>query len=152
MHHAYQPRRIRYRERVERSGWRLKVYHLLHADKEADDALVAAALDEAFGWLPGPDDGPEHYATGFVGVHQGASYDFVLVAYWAYQTELRFQSWMRPTSQSYRLEQVRSGELSADVWDLALLAFERRAWVEHVLEPDEADIAAYLDHTLTETL
>ena len=102
--------------------------------------------------LPGPDDGQAHYGVGFVGIHQGASYDFVLVAYWAYETELRFQTWMSPSTQSYRLEQVRAGELSADVWDLALLAWEREAWVERVLRPADGDVEAYLDATRSTTL
>lgn len=145
----YRPRRIVFRERIERDVWRLKVYTLLHGDKEPDPALVEAALDQAFAYVPGPDDGPEHYGVGFVGVHQGASFDFVLVAYWAYQTELRFQSYMRPTSQSYRLEPVLGSELSVDVWDIALLAHERAAWVEHVLQPGDADLDGYLAATLT---
>lgn len=152
MHLDYRPRRIQFREHVERAGWRLKIYHLLHADKQPDDALVEAALSEAFGYLPGPDDGPRHYGVGFIGAHQGESYDFVLVAYWAYQTELRFQSFMRPTSQSYRLEPVSGSELSVDVWDLRLLGFERAAWVEHALRPDQADLDGYARATLTETL
>lgn len=145
----YRPRRILFHERVERGAWTLKLYHLLHGDKEPDPALAEAAVEEALRTLPGPTDGPEHYGVGFVGVHQGASYDFVLVGYWAYQTELRYQSYMRPTSQSYRLEPVRGSELSVDVWDLALLAHERAAWVEHALQPREADVEAYLSATLT---
>lgn len=152
MEFDYHPRRIVFREHVERAGWRLKTYHLLHGDKQPDDALMEAALTEAFAYLPGPDEGPEHHGVGMIGVHQGASYDFVLVAYWAYQTELRFQGYMRPTSQSYRLEPVRGSELSADVWDLRLLAFERQAWIEHALQPQVADLDAYLQNTLTETI
>ena len=148
----YAERHIRFHAVVERDAWRLKAYHLLHGQKQPDGALMGAALDEAFAWLPGPDDGPVHYGVGFVGVHQGASFDFVLVAYWAYETELRFQTWMRPTSQSYRLEPVRAGELSADVWDLALLAHERRAWVERVLRPAGGDLEAYLEDSITSIL
>lgn len=148
----YRPRQIRFHALVERSGWRVKVYHLLHGDKEKDEPLRQAAIDEAFGWLPGHDDGSHHYGVGFVGIHQGASFDFVLAAYWAYETELRFQTWMRPTTQSYRLEPVRGSELSVDVWDLALLAFERGAWVERVLRPDAADLEAYLAATHDATL
>ena len=110
----YRPRRIQFHDRVERSIWTLKVYHLLHGDKEPDPALATAAVDEAMRMLPGPDDGPEHYGVGFVGVHQGKSYDFVLIGYWAYQTELRYQAYMRPTSQSYRLEPAR-GSLTLGV-------------------------------------
>ena len=52
----------------------------------------------------------------------------------------------------YRLEPARGSELSVDVWDLALLAHERAAWVEHALQPDEADLEAYLNATLATRL
>lgn len=149
---SFRPRRIAFDSVVTRAGWRLKVYHILHGDKQPDPALGEAALEAALASLPGPDDGARHYGVGFVGIHQGASFDFVLAAFWAYETELRFQTWMRPTSQSYRLEPVRGSELSVDVWDLALLAFERDAWVERVLAPERADLDGYLAETLTRAL
>jgi len=74
----------------------------------------------------------------------------VTVAHWAYTTELRSQTYMRPSSGSYLLEPVSGSELSADVWDLRLLAFERDAWVETVLRPEQADLDRYLARRLEE--
>jgi hypothetical protein len=34
------------------------------------------------------------------------------------------------------------------VWELAPMAHERKAWVQHMLVPDEPDLAAYLDDYL----
>lgn len=148
----YAPRRIRFQRLVERSGWRWKCYQILHGDKEPDAALADAALTEAERFGPAPETGPEHYRVGFVGVHQGARYDFVMVGFWSYGSELRLQAFMRPSTNSYRLEPVASGELSADVWDLKLLAFERDAWVRHALEPERADLEGYLADRLDAVL
>ena len=57
---------------------------------------------------------------------------------------------MRPSSGSFLLEPVSGSELSADVWDLRLLAFERDAWVETVLRAEHADLEAYLARSLEE--
>ncbi|HKI55511.1 MAG TPA: hypothetical protein VKB31_00050 [Trueperaceae bacterium] len=146
----YRPRRIRFVRLEEAKGWRLKVYNILHHSKEASEALLAAATDTALAFLPQPAVTPERYGVGFLTVHQGSSYDFLTVAYWNYQTELKSQTYMRPSSGSYLLEPLSGSELSADVWDLRLLAFERDAWVETVLRPERADLEAYLQRTLEE--
>lgn len=146
----YRPRRIGFVGLVEANGWRLKLYSIVHHSKEPSEALLAAARDTALAALPQPARSPDRYGVGFVAVHQGSSYDFVTVAHWAYETELRSQTYMRPSSGSFALEPVSGSELSADVWDLRLLAFERDAWVETVLRPDHADLDAYLGRTLEE--
>lgn len=146
----YRPRRIRFVRLEEAKGWRLKLYNILHHSKEPSEALLEAAAETAWASLPQPPVTPDRYGVGFIAVHQGSSYDFVTVAYWAYETELRSQTYMRPSSGSYLLEPVSGSELSADVWDLRLLAFERDAWVEAVLRSGRADVEGYLDRRLEE--
>lgn len=148
MRFDYRPRRIVPLDLHRADGWRLKRYSLLAEGRDTDEALVEAATDAALAFLPRPAAGEGRYGVGFVGVHRGDSYDFVTVAYWTYRTELRLQTFMRPSSASYRLEPIQAGELSMDVWDLALLAFERDAWLATALEPDEVDLEAYLTRRL----
>lgn len=146
----YGPRAIQFLERYKAQGWRLKVYSILFGDKGVDDRLVETAKRTALAFLPQPAVTPNHYGVGIISVHQGKSYDFVTAAYWTYDTELRHQTYMRPSSSSSALEPL-TGELSLDVWDLRLLAFERDAWVKMVLRTGRLDLEAYLSATLTET-
>lgn len=147
---AYRPRRLRFVDLVAGRGWRLKLYTILHQDREPVPELTAAATETALASLPQPAVTPDRYGVGVVSVHRGASYDFVTVSHWCYETELRSHTFMRPSSGSYLLEPVSTSDLSADVWDLRLLAFERDAWVETVLRPGAADLDAYLGRRLTE--
>ena len=147
----YQARTIRYLERFEADDWQLKLYSILYGDKTADANLLNAAKETALSFLPRPAVTPNHYGLGFISVHQGKSYDFVSVAYWTYETELRHQSYMRPSSTSSSLEAVKH-ELSTDVWDLRLLAFERDAWLETILKSETPNPQAYLEQTLNEKL
>lgn len=147
---AYSPRRIRFVELREAHGWRLKLYTILHEERESVPELLAAAADTAFGSLPRPAVTPDRYGVGILSVHRGSSYDFVTVSYWCYETELRSHAFMRPSSGSYLLEPVTSSELSSDVWDIRLQAFERDAWVETVLRPGTDDLSGYLERRLTE--
>ncbi|CAN5725574.1 hypothetical protein BH24DEI2_BH24DEI2_05490 [soil metagenome] len=150
----YRPRRTEFLELLESEGWRLKLYSVRYGDKDPDVALdialVAAAKAAALRFLPRPAVTPDHYGLGFVSVHQGKSYDFVTVAYWCYDTELRQQTYSRPSSLSPGLEPV-DGELSLDIWDLRVLAFERDAWLNAVLRPPTPDPDAYLQRRLNET-
>lgn len=145
---AYAPRRIRYLGRCELDGWQLKLYAILHARRSLEGALIEAAKQAAREFLPQPARSDSHYGVGFISAHAGQSYDFVMVGYWAYDTELRYQSYMRPSSGSYALAPVTAGELSSDVWDLALLAFERDAWVKWVLKAETPDLEGYLTAAL----
>lgn len=131
-------------------GWRLKRYTILHPTRTPLDGLTEAALDTAAAFLPQPPVTADRYGVGWVAVHRGSSYDFVTVAYWCYQTELRSQTYMRPSSGSFLLEPLSGSELSSDVWDLRLMAFERDAWVEAALRPASADLDAYLARHLDE--
>lgn len=147
---AYHARRIAFDGLEEAEGWRLKVYSVLHHERERQPELMRAAAETALAWLPQPAVTPERYGVGVLSVHRGASYDFVTVSYWCYQTELRSHAFMRPSSGSFLLEPVAASELSWDVWDLRLLAFEGDAWVAEFLRPGRDDLGPYLSRRLTE--
>lgn len=148
----YLARAIRFLELFEKQGWRLKVYSILHSDKALDQNLIEASKETALTFLPQPALTPRHYGLGFISVHQGKSYDFVTVAYWVYDSELRHQTYMRPSTSSARLEPVSGDELSSDVWDIRLLSFERDAWLHNVLRSPKPDLEAYLKEQLSETV
>jgi hypothetical protein len=149
----YRPRTVRWLELWREAGWQIKVYSLTHASKTPDPALLEASKEAARRLLPQPAATHTHYGVGFIGIHQGHSYDFVTVAWWAYETELYHHTLMRPSSQSYGLMPATAAELSSDVWDIKLLAFERDAWVEEVLyRPDEGALSRYLARILSDTL
>ena len=149
---TYQKRSIKHLELWEDNGWRIKLYGITHESRQSEPELIAAAKAAAKEHLPQPAVNPHRYGLGFIGIHQGRSYDFVFICYWNYDTELKHISLMRASSSSTLLEPVGEQELSNDVWDLRVLAFERDAWVKHVLSADTADADAYLAEQLNETV
>lgn len=146
----YQTRQIQFLGIYNQQGWQLKVYSILHPDKTLSSELVEVAKTTALEFLPDQNE-PGHYGVGFISVHQGKSYDFVTVGYWNYSTELRHQTYMRPSSAELSLEALTASELSSDVWDIRLLAFERDAWVE-VLKSSSPKIEDYLMKQLIEII
>jgi len=129
----------------EQGGWRLKVTQVLARGRQPEPELVDAALVAAAEFLPARDEIPVQYRINVVLIHQGSRYDFVLVGYWTYETEFRYGTSMRASSDSTRLVPLSSGELATDVWDLRVLAAERDAWLEHVLRPGGARDAPDLE-------
>jgi len=149
---TYQKRSIKHLELWEDNGWRIKLYGITHESRQSEPELIEAAKAAAKEHLPHPAVNPHRYGLGFIGIHQGRSYDFVFICYWNYDTELKHISLMRASSSSSQLEPVGEQELSNDVWDLRVLAFERDAWVKHVLGGNTADAEAYLAEQLNETV
>jgi hypothetical protein len=146
----YVPRTIQFVELYDQQGWKLKVYSILHPDKTLNPQLIETAKKTALEFLPETSE-PGHYSAGFISVHQGKSYDFVTVGYWTYSTELRHQSYMKASTPSSELEIITT-ELSSDVWDIRLLAYERDAWLSEVLTASTPSVEKYLERRVNETV
>lgn len=141
----YQMRPIRFLEWWTEAGWRLKVYGIAYRRDLPRPELVEAAKAVARPLLPQPAVGEGRYGVGFLGVHDGRGANFVFLDWWGNENELTHHVWVSPADQPAALDDVTPTGLTACVWDLAVLWFERQAWVEAVLaRPDGPDLDAYL--------
>lgn len=146
------PRNVTFLRLHETAGWRLKFYRIGRARAE----LVRTAELLAPSALPAPavhhgGDDPydiDRYGVGFVIVHETSDYAFALYDWWAGQNEIHQRIF---SSLPTRLEAMRPHPTRAigSVWELAVIDFERRAWVRHMLDGDEPDIEAYLADRVT---
>ena len=143
-----EPRSVRLLERWEPDGWRLKVYGIAFRAERPAAATVSVAKDVALRALPAPATADGRSGLGFVIVHQGEDARWLLVHWWGdgcllyhrvFGSRLAGPPEFTPTSP----------ELLACTWELAVIAFERDAWVETVFgRPDDPDPAAYLAREL----
>jgi hypothetical protein len=89
------------------------------------------------------------YHLGFLGVHDGRTSKFVFLDFWADENELHHHVFVSPSAHPDQFTYVTPTGLSACVWDLRLPAFERDAWVAHVLQRSASpDFDGYLSATL----
>jgi hypothetical protein len=102
--------------------------------RELVDATAWAAASEI------PDD-----AYGFTIAHDAATAALGLVYWWANENELHARLFAAPLDAPGRLEPYAGAGISC-VWELEVIDFERRAWLEDVLKNDDPD--RYLQHTL----
>jgi hypothetical protein len=144
----YQRREVRLLERRRVGGWQMKLYGISYAAVVPDPRLVAAALRLAAGVLPEPPVTATRYGVGFMGVHEGRGSNLVFVDWWARENELHHHAWASPEGEFQHFEYITPAGLAACVWDLAIIGFERQAWIDAVLAPPNPDFTRYLTAAL----
>lgn len=140
-------RPIRFQEIWEADGWRLKVYGIAYRRPAPRRELVVVAKRLALVALPQPPEAGNRYGVGFLGAHDARGGCYVFIDWWADENELHHHPFLGPSPEDLR--PVRPDESIACVWDLAVIDFERRAWLETVLKNSGApDLDAYLSAQL----
>jgi hypothetical protein len=146
----YAPRHVRFVRREEHGGWRVKLYGIALAGREPDPEFLDATRDLAASVLPQPAIGDGRYGIGFATAHDAASAWIALVYWWQSENELHQRIYVSPKERPIAFEQVEN-QPAGCVWELAIVDFERRAWIEDVLaNPGGPDLARYLSRTLAE--
>jgi hypothetical protein len=146
----HRTRAIRFLRREDVDGWRLKLYGIATDGEEPRDELVAAARDLAASVLPRPAVGDDRYGVGFVTAHDAAALGIVLVYWWQSGNELHQRIYAAPHEDLPALRPVEN-QPAGCVWELAIVDFESRAWLEDVLaNPDGPDLERYLKRQLND--
>jgi hypothetical protein len=148
VYELYHRREVRLLERRPVAGWQMKLYGISYAADAPDPRLVTAALRLAQGVLPEPPVTPTRYGIGFMGVHEGRGSNLVFVDWWARENELHHHAWTSPEGEFQHFDYVTPAGLAACVWDLAVIGFERQAWIDAVLSPPHPDFTRYLQAAL----
>ncbi len=130
----YRTRPIRFLELWQHGAWRLKVYGIAYNRSAPRPALIAAAKEVARERLAGISQSAPHYSVGFLGVHDGRTSNFVFVDWWASENELHHHVYVSPVDKPQQLTYETPSGLTACVWDLRVMAFERQAWLDTVLK------------------
>lgn len=141
----YQKRPIRFLELWEKDGWRLKVYSLAYQMPLARQHVVETSKAIMWKHLQEVARDKPHYSVGFIGINDGRGAIFSFVDFWADENELHHHVFVSPKEEVEKLEYRTPMGLTACVWDAALLAFERQAWVDTMLNnPNEPSLEQYL--------
>ena len=100
-----------------------------------------STLIEATGWLKEPG------VPGFTIAHQGKAAAMALVYWWAEENEVHRRAYAAPLplDDEDALQPLTDTGMAC-VWELEVIDFERRAWLEDVLVNDDVD--AYLERVL----
>jgi hypothetical protein len=132
----YEPRSI---SLLERDGL-LKHYGIAMHDRVPRPPLVAATRRVAHEVVPGG-------MHGFTIAHDAATAGLALVCWWANENELHQRVFAAPRDDPGELEPA-DGTGMACVWELEIIDFERRAWLDDVLK--RGDTRRYNERALEE--
>lgn len=137
------PRPIRF-QAMHLDGWKIKSYAIATAGTRPRAELMMAARRLAASTLPPRPDRVGAYGVGFLVVHDGADSCSALVDWWVRADELHQRGFSAPPDQPCALEPLLTPAIGS-VWELAVTAHERQAWLRHVLaNPAGPNIDAYL--------
>lgn len=140
----FRPRRVSSRGITLCNGWAMKTYCVTVREEPPPSGLIEASERLAATILPEADAG-----YGFLVIHQARPACFVGVHWWATRVDL-FQRYFRAEHDAPgHLVAVSTPSIGC-VWELAIVAHERDAWVQHTLGP-AARTDAYLDSWHTST-
>ncbi len=133
----YEPRPLRFIRRQQLGNWRLKIYGIATPGRTPRSELVEATLACAGKVLPPIDD--DRPGIGFVIAHDAATVGIGLIYWWQSANELHQRVFTSP------LDEPRSSKPVADpaagcVWELGIIDFERRAWIEDVLKNGDTEL------------
>lgn len=155
---AHQTRPIRFLQYLRHGEWTVKIYGICqgalknnHQDERPGETLLRHAQEITRLTLPTPGIAKERYALAFVIIHQARLFNTITVDWWERDNELRhrvFRAWPEAPT---RFEEITASGEAACVWELRILAFEREAWMKHVLQKvPRPDWKGYLDEQLNE--
>jgi hypothetical protein len=139
----HRPRPIRFLGLEAPGEWRTKLYGIAANGDQPRRELIDAALSALPAHLPERDERIPGVALMIV--HDAADFCFVLVDWFAGENEIHQCLLSAPLERPDQLT-AYAGQAIGCVWELAVIDFERRAWLEHVLaNPGGPSLDAYLN-------
>jgi hypothetical protein len=133
---VYRPRTIRFIRRDQLGDWQMKIYGIGTHAADARPEFVDATVEAARGALP------EGGGAGFVIAHDATTAGLGLVYWWANENEIHGRFFHSPLEDASNVTPI-AGTGLACVWEMEVIDFERRAWLEDVLK--NGDLDAYLE-------
>ena len=141
---------MRFIRREDVDGWQLKLYGIAVNGREPDPGFVEATRDLAASTLPQPPVADGRYGVALATAHEARSAYIALIYWWQSQNELHQRIYVSPKEDPIAFTQVEN-QPTGCVWELAIVDFERRAWIEDVLaNPSGPDVERYLQRRLDE--
>ena len=149
----YAPRSIRFLELWRHEGWTVKLYGISAVAQRPSPAIVTAAQMAMAGRLPRPAVSADRYGAAFGIVHEARGGNYVLLDWWVDDNALQHHVYRSAPEDPGTLEYISPTGLAVCVWELAVLGFERAAWIDCVLKRSESpDLGEYFARTLNADL
>jgi hypothetical protein len=140
--HNYHQRMGRFVSEERLGDWRLKLYGLAAPEKGVRPELLEATRRLARESLPPVDD--DRHGAAFAIAHD-ARFPIALIYWWQGLNEIHHRIFAGADGGDPTDLSEITGQPMGCVWELGIVEFERRAWIEDVIgNPDGADLDRYM--------
>jgi hypothetical protein len=137
--HHYHQRRAEFIAEDRIGDWRLKLYGLARPEQGVREELIETTRSLAAESLPAVD--AKHHGAAFAIAHD-ARWPIAIVYWWHDMNELHSRIFVG--AEPGRLSPAPATAFGC-VWELGVVEFERRAWIEEVIgNPDGPDLDGYM--------
>jgi hypothetical protein len=148
----YQTRKVEFNRVVTVGVWSVKVYQITHRLKFESEGILDHAVLNLPAWLERSNTlGFETHRTAFLIVHEGRDGVWTLLNWWLGGEMLQSITFHTHHDRPGVFRMLPQEGFMACVWEMAVTAFEREMWIEHILKKaGNPDFAAYLAAHLDE--
>lgn len=148
----YKTRPVRFLEVYQHEDWQVKIYSISVRDEFVQSATVANAKRQLTGWLQNSTIYPlDTYKIATLILHEGKEGCFAIISWWIDESMLQLFVFLATIENPTEFKLYSDKGIITCVWEMAVLWFERNAWVNHVLQKaTNPDVTAYLNEHLNE--
>jgi len=144
--YQYRPRTFSFQGARTSGRWRVKINVITVRDTASQFTdIVEAAWETVVSILRGVPETDIDTNVAFLTLHVGTAGVWLLIDRWEDGDMLRHHHFRAALDDPIHFADVSSDHYGPCVWELAVQAYERQAWLTHVLaNPAGPDIEAYL--------
>jgi hypothetical protein len=148
----YQKRPVRFLEVYQHDDWRIKIYSISVRNEFVNQQNVDFAKAQLSNWLEKTKNYPlENYKITTLILHEGKEGCFAIINWWIDENMMQLHVYLANNENPSHFELYSDKGIITCVWEMAVLWFERNAWVKHVLMNATApDFEKYLAEHLNE--
>lgn len=147
---GYQTRPIRFIELHEHQDWMIKIYSISIKSERVLSTHIELAKQQLNEWLKLSKNYPlTTYRLATLIIHEGREGCFAILNWWIDDNMLQNHVFVAIHEDPDHFKLFSDKGIITCVWELAVIWFERNAWVEHVLkQSDQPNFDAYLNSQL----
>ncbi len=146
----YKERPVRFVEIIKHNNWTIKLYTISNRKTFSAVGRIADAKSNLSRWLENAGNYPlENYKLATLILHECREGCFAIISWWVDENMLQIHVYLSTPENPSEFKLFSDRGISTCVWEMAVLWFERNAWVEHVLKnPANPDFDSYLNRHL----
>ncbi len=146
----YKKRPVRFLEIYKHGDWQIKIYSISAKNEFVQPTTVDFAKRDVGKWLNSSTIYPlDTYKVATLILHEGKEGCFAIINWWIDENMLQLFVYLATNEKPDEFVLYSDKGIITCVWEMAVLWFERNAWIEHVLvKASQPDMNAYMNAQL----